>query len=183
MTKTVYISNLLNAISKAAGVQYYFADYPEGNAKNRRNDSDPTGTIGRSYPMAQWILPVTTEEATRSNTERYNIQLLLSVPTNTNDTGTQQTQTSHIESLARLGAIAVQITNALRSLKRAGVPAWIVGSVNQQSFTQRDADALDQVLMTFTLLISANCRILTAEEIADLVVTADVSQTDDLEVV
>jgi hypothetical protein len=158
------------------------AGFPEDAATNRRNDSDPTGTVGRSYPMAQWVLPVVTSGDNTKSVEKYAVQLLLSLPTNTNDTGTQQTLTTTVENYSRLGTIANTILKNLRSLTRVQIPVWIEGTMNSQTFTQRDADGLDQLLLQFTLVAKSTCKLLTPAEVADLLNLLPISSTDDNEV-
>lgn len=182
-SNAVLVSNILNVLSKNAGCLYYLAGFPEDAATNRRNDSDPTGTVGRSYPMAQWVLPVTTSGDVGKSVEKYAVQLMLSLPTNTNDNGTAQTLTSHIENVARLGTIANNIIANLRSLQRVHVPVWLEGTINAQTFTQRDADGLDQFLLQFTLVAKSSCKLLTPEQVEDLLDLKPFSTTDDNEVV
>ncbi len=185
ITNAVFLSNLLNAISKSSNdVRFYMAGYPVETIQNRVNDSDPTGTIGIQYPLVQWVLPVnaSTLLSETSTRETYNVQLLIAVPKDANDNGTLQSTVTHLERIDRLGAIAAHILKCFRQLRRIKVPVSLVGAASASSVTDRDADMLAQLVLTFQVQINGTCRLLTPEQLAAIDVLAnEQSKVDDNE--
>jgi hypothetical protein len=111
MTHTLDIANILNVVTHQLGVQTFKSAWREEAFVNRKNNSDPTGTVGNKYPMA--ILTPNIRVQHDGNVIRYSFILTFFSPDYRTATGGYSTAT-HVERVAYLAALAQKVYKVCR---------------------------------------------------------------------